>query len=286
MREQLERLAKLIADHNSKPVLVNDVMSWFAFDSMGEFLFGSSFGMMDSNTWHPAIAQLKGGLGLLAPMNDAIWLVRLAIDLFPFLGNVKDWNKTLAFCDNAVRKRMKKPPNDVDIASWFIEEFEDPNISRKDKDRGDRLSGNTMTAIVAGSDTTRPSLICTWYLLAKYPEHAARIYDELVTCDVTDANALATLPHLEAVINESMRLCPPALSGGSRMTSDEGLWIDKCVGKNLALTEIRLVVAMLLKRFKVSFPVEQNVDSVIDDMKDQVTAQPGECQLVFIPRER
>lgn len=59
----------------------------------------------------------------------------------------------------------------------------------------------------------------------------------------------------------------------------------QCVGKNLALTEIRLVVAMLLKRFKVSFPIEQNVDSVIDDMKDQVTAQPGECWLVFRSRE-
>ncbi|KAL8973608.1 MAG: hypothetical protein Q9197_002147 [Variospora fuerteventurae] len=309
IREQIERLAKVIADHNSKPVLVNDVMSWFAFDSMGEFLFGSSFGMMDSNTWHPAIAQMKGGLELLAPMNDAIWLVRLAIDLFPFLGNVKDWNKTLAFCDNAMRKRMKKPPKDVDIASWFIEEFEDLKTSRNDKDRGDLLSGNTMTAIVAGSDTTRPSLICICYMLAKYPEHAARIYDELVTCDVTDANALATLPHLEAVINESMRLCPPALSVETafqhpssfipeRWTSRPELVIDKrafapfgvgsrqCVGKNLALTEIRLVVAMLLKRFEVSFPVEQNVDSVIDDMKDQVTAQPGECQLVFTPRER
>ena len=107
MREQIERLAQLIADHNCKPVLVNDVMSWFAFDSMGEFMFGSSFGMMDSKTWHPAIAQQKGALELLAPMNDAVWLVRLAIDLFPFLGKVKDWNKMLAFCDDAMRKRMK-----------------------------------------------------------------------------------------------------------------------------------------------------------------------------------
>lgn len=64
-------------------------------------------------------------------------------------------------------------------------------------------------------------------MLAKYPEHADKLYDELVTCDVTDANALATLPYLEAVINESMRLCPPALTGASRMTSDEGLWIDE-----------------------------------------------------------
>ena len=58
----------------------------------------------------------------------------------------------------------------------------------------------------------------------------------------------------------------------------------QCVGKSLALTEIRLVVATLLYRFQVSFPPEQDVDKVIDDMKDQVTAQPGECRLVFTPR--
>ena len=48
--------------------------------------------------------------------------------------------------------------------------------------------------------------------------------------------------------------------------------------------EIRLVVATLLRRFKVSFPAGQDVDSVVDDMKDQVTAQPGECRLIFTPR--
>lgn len=107
IREQIKRLAKLIGDHDSKPVLINDVMSWFAFDSMGEFMFDSSFGMMDSNAWHPAIAQQKAALELLAPMNDAIWLVRLVFDLVPFLGKVKEWNKMLAFCDNAMQKRMQ-----------------------------------------------------------------------------------------------------------------------------------------------------------------------------------
>lgn len=44
------------------------------------------------------------------------------------------------------------------------------------------------------------------------------------------------------------------------------------------------MVATLLKRYGVSFPAGQDVDTVVDDMKDQVTAQPGECRLVFTPR--
>ena len=39
------------------------------------------------------------------------------------------------------------------------------------------------------------------------------------------------------------------------------------------------MVATLLRRFKVSFPAGQDVSSVVDDMKDLVTAQQGNAGL-------
>ena len=63
-------------------------------------------------------------------------------------------------------------------------------------------------------------------MLAKHPEHADNIYKELATCDITDASILATFPHLEAVMNETMRLCPAAMTGANRLTSNQGFWID------------------------------------------------------------
>ncbi|KAL8900589.1 MAG: hypothetical protein Q9192_000976 [Flavoplaca navasiana] len=115
---------------------------------------------------------------------------------------------------------------ETDIASWFIDDFAKSKSTKSHKDRQNLLSGNTVTAMVAGSDTTRPSLICIWYALAKYPYHADKIYEELITCNLDDINALASIPHLEAVINETLRLWPPQMTGGNRMTSDQGLWID------------------------------------------------------------
>ena len=82
-------------------------MSWFAFDSMGEFMFNSDFNMMRSSTWHPAIVQQRGALALLAPLSDAIWLVRLAFAFFPFVGKFRDWNQMVSFCDNAMQKRIQ-----------------------------------------------------------------------------------------------------------------------------------------------------------------------------------
>lgn len=65
-----------------------------------------------------------------------------------------------------------------------------------------------------------------FYFLAKYPDDAEKIYVELSRIDPHDLNALAALPHLNGVINESMRLLPAALSMGTRMTPAEGLHVD------------------------------------------------------------
>ena len=81
-------------------------------------------------------------------------------------------------------------------------------------------------------------------MLAKYPEHANKIYEELLTCEPRDDSALAALPHLEAVINETLRSCPPAMTGGNRLTSDEGLWIgDTWIPPNTKITAPRYSIS-------------------------------------------
>lgn len=64
-----------------------------------------------------------------------------------------------------------------------------------------------------------------WYL-ARYSEHVDKIRVEVDQVDTNDANALARLPHLNAVINEVLRLVPPAMTGGARITGPRGLMVD------------------------------------------------------------
>ncbi len=78
----------------------------------------------------------------------------------------------------------------------------------------------------ANSDTIGSSLTVLFYFLLRYPEHAGRIYEELKTIDPYDVNALAALPHLNGVINESMRLLPVALSITTRVTPPEGIYVE------------------------------------------------------------
>ncbi|KAI9715533.1 MAG: hypothetical protein M1828_000785 [Chrysothrix sp. TS-e1954] len=217
---------------------------------MGEFMFNESFHMMTSKEMHPAIIQQKNALGLLGIFTESIWVVRLAFELVPFYGLVKQWLEMVAFCDSQMDKRIKAGSNEPDIAKWFIDEYQKQDSKMRLQDRRDVLSGNTITAMVAGrygsqffglapvaltkqangianSDTTRPSLIAVLYVLASYPDDAAKVFEEIHTVDINDPGQLATLKHMSGLINEAMRLYPAAMTGGSRITPPEGLQVDE-----------------------------------------------------------
>lgn len=59
-----------------------------------------------------------------------------------------------------------------------------------------------------------------------------------------------------------------------------------CVGKELALSEIRLVAALLLSKYEIAFAPGEDGKKCIEDMRDQFTAVPGELELVFSPLEK
>ncbi|KAK4868972.1 hypothetical protein LT330_006581 [Penicillium expansum] len=333
--EKVRTLQRLVALGQSRPVLINELMYFFAFDSMGDFAFSEDFGMMRNKRWHSSIAMLRSALTLLGPFSPAIWIPRLGFAFIPSLWKVRHWFHMLEFCDQCMARRIKKTLSDRDIASWFIED----HVKRgSDPTRARWLSGDTATLVVAGSDTTAPSLTLLFYFLARYPMHADKIYEEIHRVDRENPTALATLPHLTGTINEAMRLLPAVLTFSSRVTPPEGLMIDgtfipgntkicaprytigrletayvyphefiperwysqpemikdkrafapfgvgrtSCVGRHLALAQIRLVTAALVFHYRIKFaPGENNGEAVERDMKDQLTAQPGACWLVF-----
>ncbi|KAJ5870231.1 hypothetical protein N7455_005172 [Penicillium solitum] len=292
---------------------------------IGGWWKSEDFGMMSSKRWHSSIAMLRSALKLLGPFSPAIWIPRLGFAFIPSLWKVRHWFHMLEFCDQCMARRMKKTLPDRDIASWFIED----HVKRgSDPTRARWLSGDTATLVVAGSDTTAPSLTLLFYFLARYPTHAEKIYEEIRVVDRESPAALATLPHLTGTINEAMRLLPAVLTFSSRITPPQGLMIDGTfipgntkicaprytIGRletayvhpdefipewwysqpelikdkrafapfGVALAQIRLVTAALVFHYRIKFaPGENNGEAVERDMKDQLTAQPGACRLVF-----
>ncbi|KAK0672541.1 putative cytochrome P450 E-class, group I [Cercophora samala] len=54
-----------------------------------------------------------------------------------------------------------------------------------------------------------------------------------------------------------------------------------CVGKALAMAEMRFVIALLLTRFEVGFSTEERGERLVGELRDQFTASPGALELEF-----
>ena len=57
-----------------------------------------------------------------------------------------------------------------------------------------------------------------------------------------------------------------------------------CVGKNLALAELRFVTALLAQKYNVGFAQGEDGQGVEGDLMDRFTAAPGRLRLVFTKR--
>ncbi|KAK5626265.1 hypothetical protein RRF57_001980 [Xylaria bambusicola] len=329
----------LISESVGQPIAMNDLISWFTFDCMGDFGFSQDFGMMSERKWLEPILYMCASWSLLGVFSPAIWVPRISFAIFQ-VWKAKDWFKALAFSESLLKARLDTESSQVDIVSEFIYDY---NRSEKGPYEYSKLSGDASVLLFTGTDTTTSSIIIALYYLARFPIHARRIQDELDGIDVTDVRTLTSLPHLTGMINESMRLLPVALTTnpGSRITPPEGLTIDGtfipggvkictsryvlgrlstayeepdyfiperwysrpelvkdrrafapfgigrygCVGKPIAMAQIRLVVACLLSKYSIAFaPGKDNEESVERDMRDQTTANPGKLVLVFEKR--
>jgi cytochrome P450 len=85
-----------------------------------------------------------------------------------------------------------------------------------------QLRDETMTLLLAGNETTALALAWTWYLLSRYPEAESRLHQEIdrvLAGRDPVPDDLDRMPYLSAVINESLRLYPPAYTIGRSSTA-------------------------------------------------------------------
>jgi len=101
-------------------------------------------------------------------------------------------------------------------------------VLARDEDDGTALTDRqvrdeVMTLLLAGHETTANTLIWTWYELGKTPGALARLEAEIQrvigTRPITTAD-LAAMPWTAAVIDEAMRLHPPAYIVGREALTD------------------------------------------------------------------
>ncbi|WP_276718889.1 cytochrome P450 [Pseudooceanicola nitratireducens] len=124
-----------------------------------------------------------------------------------FSGNALKKMKSVA--DEAIsqRRQAKQPPDLLDLLIAGT----DPETQRQM--RGPEIRDNLLTFIVAGHETTALTLSWALYLLAFAPEQQERAAEEARTQlgdRAATADDVASMPFIRAVVDEALRLYPPA----------------------------------------------------------------------------
>jgi cytochrome P450 len=124
-------------------------------------------------------------------------------------------------------------------------------IAARDSETGGGMTAaevrdQVVTIFMAGHETTAQALAWTWYLLSEHPAAEAKLHDELATV-LGDRpprhDDLAQLRYARMVIDESMRLYPPAHTLGR-----EAIAADEVLGHRIPAGATVLVVPWMLHR--------------------------------------
>lgn len=117
-----------------------------------------------------------------------------------------------------ISKRRAEGQDKGDVLSMLLQEHEGED-TLADKLTDKQVRDHTMTFVAAGHETTANALTWTFYLLSRYPQVRDKLLAELKSVlngRAPTVDDLAKLPYLEWVLNESMRLYPPAWTQGRR----------------------------------------------------------------------
>jgi cytochrome P450 len=102
-------------------------------------------------------------------------------------------------------------------------------LSVRDEETGQGMNDQqvrdeVMTLLIAGYETVSTALVWTWYLLSQYPEMEHRLHSELdivLRGDQPTVEHLAVLTYTRMVIEEALRLYPPAWIFGRKAIAED-----------------------------------------------------------------
>lgn len=130
---------------------MRNLLLWFGFDIMGEFVFSKSFGMLETQKWHHIIVRLQRALSLLGPMTPLPWLVHIAFDLAPRVSVLKDWFDIIAWCQSQMRDRLKNgSSNQSQDLAYYLMEKDAEGQDAFESEKFLWAAGDSLLAIVAG----------------------------------------------------------------------------------------------------------------------------------------
>jgi cytochrome P450 len=233
-------IEKLLNRVNGAPIDISKYFQFTTFDIAGDLMYGESFGCLEREEYHTWLKVMTAFFKRLMIGASLVSLVPAVRPLLPYIIPKKVQEQTrqrFAFTVEKVGQRlaMGEAPNRADFMTYMARTHNKSGFAMA---RGE-LDATFDVLVSAGAETTATALTGTVQYLLRNPMKLERLKSEIrqryaTTGDITMAS-VSTLPYLTAVLNEGMRLCPPAPSMRPRSVPRGGAvvceqWLPEGVG--------------------------------------------------------
>ncbi|KAJ4348785.1 uncharacterized protein N0V89_010163 [Didymosphaeria variabile] len=204
-----------------------DASKWciyFSWDVMGNLGLDKDFSLLSTGQEHWALTLMAGwtkAIGLRLPP----WSINL---LKAIPGSSSAAQKFDDYCNDQLKSilaKRKASQENSSLMGIMASHAQSPPT----KEDLLHLQSDCRSVIFAGSDTSASTLIFIFFYLAQHPEHVKKLRQELDPLAGMDGkfkhHSIQRTNHLNAVINETLRLQPPG-SVLPRQTPSEGIMVQ------------------------------------------------------------
>ncbi|ORY66218.1 benzoate 4-monooxygenase cytochrome P450 [Pseudomassariella vexata] len=231
IREHIDQFIERISEAGCSPGGI-DIVMWFnlaTFDIIGSLAFGQSFGGVASGNEHFWVSIVVKSLrmGALADTFKRFPLLAAIFQrMFPQVLSrlIEDSKRHQAYTMDLVQKRIKQKSDRRDFLTNILEARETDRVSDV------QIAAHASDFVIAGSETTATALSCITYYLQRNPDVLQNlrreIRDTFKSYDEIDGVSTTSLPYLNAVILEGMRLYPPLPFPLPRVVPEGGDMVD------------------------------------------------------------
>lgn len=192
----------------SRPVNASQSLMDVTMRIVCKTLFGSDVvGQLGGLSSALDTLQYQANQRMLSPIRFPMRWPTPAHQRFRRAGTVVD-----SFIYGVINQRKKPADNDRDDLLAMLQNAEDENTGERMSDK--QLRDECVTLFAAGHETTAVSMAWTLHLLTQHPDVLTRLQTEAQTvlgdARTPSPDAFRTLPYTMQVIQESLRLHPPA----------------------------------------------------------------------------
>ena len=211
-----------------------------AFDLIGELAFGRSFDCLDSGIAHGFVQAIKNGSRelMITQMMQyyGLLFLRPVLSLFSKKGVAGARASNMRRATETVKDRVSRGPtaDRKDFWHYILGNVMEDDVDVTDSKHGmtkPEMYANAFSLTGAGSESTATALASVTFLLLRHPKAYRRVVNEVRDAfqnmsDISVDSTAGTLPFLDAVLSEAMRLYPPVAITFPRQVPPGGEVID------------------------------------------------------------